>query len=259
MKIGVSTSCFYPLETEKSLEEIGKNGVKYTEVFFNANCELKQEFIRELIKIKDYYGIEILSVHPTMSLAESFMLFSSYDRRYDEGIEDYKRYADIAAEFGAKYIIMHGGKVNNVLNDDGYFERFYKISEEVNKNGVQVLQENVAKCRANNLDFLRRMNESLKDDARFCIDVKQCLRGGYSPFDAVKLLGESVKHLHISDSNETNDCLLPLCGDFDFKKFTDVALQSGFTGNAIIEVYSNAYEKYSEIFNSYQKVLQLMD
>ncbi len=256
MKIGVSTSCFYPLETEKSLKEIGENGVKYTEIFFNANCELKQEFVNELIKIKDFYGIEVLSVHPTMSLAESFMLFSSYDRRYDEGIEDYKRYADIASQFGAKYIIMHGGKVNNVMDDDGYFERFYKISKEVNKNGVWVLQENVAKCRANSLDFLRRMSQSLKDDARFCIDVKQCIRGGYSPFDAVKMLGSKVKHLHISDSNGKDDCLLPLNGNFDFNKFFKTAANSGFSDNAVVEVYSSAYKNYSEIFNSFGKLIK---
>ena len=47
MKIGVSTSCFYPVETEIALEEIGKAGVKVTEVFFNAQSELKPAFCVE--------------------------------------------------------------------------------------------------------------------------------------------------------------------------------------------------------------------
>ena len=42
MNIGVSTASFYPLETELSLENLGKAGIKHTEVFFNAACELKQ-------------------------------------------------------------------------------------------------------------------------------------------------------------------------------------------------------------------------
>ena len=45
MNIGVSTASFYPLETEAALEELGKAGVKYTEIFFNALSELKPAFI----------------------------------------------------------------------------------------------------------------------------------------------------------------------------------------------------------------------
>ena len=119
MKIGVSTSCLYPLETEKALLSVAEAGVKTTEVFFNANCELQKDFVFELKRIKDEYGMEIVSLHPTMSLAESFMFFSNYQRRYAEGMEFYKRYAEIAGELGAKYIIMHGGKPNRVLDNRG--------------------------------------------------------------------------------------------------------------------------------------------
>ena len=57
MNIGVSTASFYPLETELSLENLGKAGIKHTEVFFNAACELKQSFIDMLMDIKEEYGI----------------------------------------------------------------------------------------------------------------------------------------------------------------------------------------------------------
>ena len=40
MKIGVSTACFYPLETEKSLVAAAQGGSVCTELFFNADCEL---------------------------------------------------------------------------------------------------------------------------------------------------------------------------------------------------------------------------
>ena len=41
MNIGVSSASFYPLETELALEEIGKGGIKYCEIFFNAQSELR--------------------------------------------------------------------------------------------------------------------------------------------------------------------------------------------------------------------------
>ena len=40
MNIGASSSCFYPLETEKSLLLVGKAGIRITEVFFNSPSEL---------------------------------------------------------------------------------------------------------------------------------------------------------------------------------------------------------------------------
>ena len=85
MKIGVSTACFYPLETEKALLKVAQSGVACTEVFFNALCELQPSFINELSKIQQEYNTCITAVHPTMSLAESFMLFSAYERRFAEG------------------------------------------------------------------------------------------------------------------------------------------------------------------------------
>ena len=91
MNIGVSTASFYPLETEAALEELGKAGVKYTEIFFNALSELKPAFIDILEDILDNYDMKVTSVHPTMSLAESFMIFSSYERRYYEAEEQYRR------------------------------------------------------------------------------------------------------------------------------------------------------------------------
>ena len=127
MKLGVSTASYYPLETELALEEIGKSGVKNAEIFFNCESELKDSFIEILLDIKEKYGINITSVHPTMSLAESFMIFSAYDRRFYESIEKFRRYSEVAADLGAKYIILHGGKPNGILSDEEYCERYMRL------------------------------------------------------------------------------------------------------------------------------------
>ena len=82
MNLGISTASFYPLETELALEELGKAGVKNTEIFFNAESELKDSFIEILLCLKEKYIINITAVHPAMSFAESYMLISAYDRRY---------------------------------------------------------------------------------------------------------------------------------------------------------------------------------
>lgn len=256
MKIGISTSCLYPEYTERALLEIAQNGVELTEIFFNANCELEPDFIKKLREIRDSYGIKISSVHPTMSLAESFMLFSNYDRRFYEGLEVYKRYGEIAAELGAQFVIMHGGKPNNAIDNRQYYERFATVADAVKKSGGTLLQENVVHFRAGSPEVLREMNEYLGDDAAFCLDVKQSIRGGYSPFQVLELLGDKIKHLHLSDNTPQNDCMLPLTGEFDFKAFIQKAVENGFSGDAVIELYRNAFGESKELFASHKALCE---
>ena len=259
MKIGISTASYYPMETELALEEIGKSGVKTTEIFFNAKCELKSSFIDILANIKDKYGMEITSVHPTMSLAESFMIFSAYERRFYEALDDYSRYSEVAAELGAKYIIMHGGKPNGILSDEEYCERYMMLKAAALKNGITVLQENVAHHRAGEIEFLRSMKEILSDDAEFCIDIKQAIRCGYDPLEIIKEFYSNTRHYHISDHSTASDCLLPGNGNFNFKGFFDFLKGKNYTGSCIIEVYRNAYKDLEEINNSYNSLQMFSD
>lgn len=254
MNIGVSTSCFYPLETELSLEKIGKAGVPFSEIFFNASSELKPAFIDILKDIQKEYGINITSIHPTMSLAESFMIFSEYERRFYQSLDDFARYSEIAAELGAKYIILHGGKPNGLTTDEEYCERYMMLNEQTRKNGITVLQENVVHFRAGEIEFLRSMRNILGDDAQFCLDIKQSIRSGYNPFDLLYEFYDNIKHFHISDHSLASDCLLPLNGKFNFPLFFETLKQKGYNGAFIIEVYKNAYHDFNEVFDSYKKL-----
>lgn len=257
MNIGISTASFYPLETELALEEIGKSGIKTAEIFFNAESELKPSFIDILFDIKNEYGMNITSLHPTMSLAESFMIFSNYERRFYEAIDKFSRYSEIAAQLGAKYIILHGGKPNGILSDEEYCERYMALNRSTKKNGITVLQENVVLFRAGDIEFLRSMKNILGNDAQLCFDIKQAVRCGYNPLDLLQEFIENIKHCHISDHSLASDCQLPLNGRFDFESFFRILKDNNFKGSSIIEVYNNAYKSYNDIFYSYKKLSEI--
>ncbi len=258
MKIGVSTASLYPLETEIALEEIGKAGVKDTEIFFNAESELKPSFVDTLLDIKENYGLNITAVHPTMSLAESFMIFSEYERRFRDALQKFALYSEIAAELGAKYIILHGGKPNGLTTDEEYCEKFMALNRETQKNNVMVLQENVVNYRSGDIEFLRSMREILDDDAQFCFDIKQSIRCGYNPLDLINEFCDNICHFHISDHSLAGDCLLPLRGKFDFKTFFEILKQKDYKGACMIEVYKNAYKNKKEIFDSLQELKRII-
>ena len=96
MQVGVSTSCLFPLETEKALIKIGEMGIDRAEIFLNSPSEAKPEFAKLLRKIADDYGIKLSAVHPYCSETEGMTFFGNYPRRFDDGIEEYRRRLYIA-------------------------------------------------------------------------------------------------------------------------------------------------------------------
>ena len=64
MQIGISSSCLYPMQTEEALRTVGELGAKTAEIFFNSYSELKKPLLNEIKNIKEYYGINVRSIHP---------------------------------------------------------------------------------------------------------------------------------------------------------------------------------------------------
>ena len=122
--IGVSSACFYPVETEKSLETAGECGFHTVELFLNSHSELEDEFIEKLIAIKEKYNLDIVSVHPFASFAESFYLFSNYERRYTDILPLYDRLFEVTAKLGADIFVFHGAKIPGSISDEEYCRRF---------------------------------------------------------------------------------------------------------------------------------------
>ncbi len=258
MKIGVSTASLYPNLTEVALETIGKAGVKTCEIFFNCESELEPAFVKTLLDIKNRYDMDITAIHPTNSLAESFMIFSEYERRFCESLNKFARYSEVAATLGAKYINLHGGKPNGLTSDYEYCERYMALNRETRKNGVTVLQENVVRYRSGDIDFLRSIRDILREDAQLCFDIKQAIRCGYNPTDLIDEFYENIRHFHISDHTKDLDCLLPFNGNFDFCSFFENLKNKNFSGACVIEVYKNAYKNPHEIFDSYKNLKNIL-
>ena len=132
-----------------------------------------------------------------------------------------------------------------------------RLKEVTRRNGIDILQENVVRFRAGEIDFLRSMKNILGDEAELCIDLKQSLRCGYNPYDLINEFSDNIKHYHISDHSISSDCLLPLNGGFDFENFFSVLKSNGFNGSCIIEGYKDCYNSYENVYNSFNKLKNL--
>lgn len=250
MNFGISTSCFYPLNTEEALEYLGKSGVKQCEVFLNTLSETTPEFAKNLKSIADYYGLKIVSAHPFSAFAETFMLFSEYQRRFDDTLEFYKRTFEVTALLGADISVIHGGLVPAKISHGEYFERFKKLIDAGKEFGIRVAPENVNRHLSESPAFLREMKAALGSDFNLVFDVKQAVRAGFEPLEFAKEFADDIIHVHISDHDGENDCLPPSKGHFDFKELFSVLDGVGYGGSFIIELYRQNYGKYKELLKS---------
>ena len=250
MPIGVSSSCLYPLSPLESLETIAKLGVKTSEVFFNSPSEITLEYAKKLCQIKDEYGIDIVSLHPYTSFAETVMLFSEYERRFTDTLEYYKQIFEVTASIGARITVIHGSKLPGKIKHEEYFERFAKMIEEGKKFGVTVAQENVNNHFSENPDFMKKMRAYLGNDFKIIFDVKQAVRAGFEPLGFAKEFANEIIHIHLSDHKEGFDCLPPSEGVFEFGKLFEIMKNAGYNGSYVIELYRHNYNKPADLVKS---------
>lgn len=250
--VGISTSCFYPMETENALRAAAEAGIRHFEVHFSTFSELSDSYIKEIRKMLRHYGAQVHSVHPFYSMLESAMFFSDYnERRFADGLEIYKQHFHTAARLGAEYLVFHGGqtigKSRVMVSHDEYIERYNMLCECGRKSGVTLLHENVYTHIAQTPEFCRKMVEYLGDKALFTFDNKQARRAGYDSAEFARALSGHIRAVHISDCDREHDCLLPGKGHEDFDAIRNA--MSGDDDRAFwaIEVYNDAFRDAEEI------------
>lgn len=256
---GVSSACFYPVETETALKLTGEYGYRNVELFLNSHSELYDDFVEKLISVKEKYNLNIVSVHPFASFAESFNLFSNYERRYTDILPLYDRFFEVTAKLGASFFVFHGAKIPGTISDEEYCRRFRHLIEMGKKYGIQVCHENVVHHRCESPDYLKMMRDNIGEDFKMVLDIKQAHRAGFSPYDFIEKLSDAIVHIHISDRNSEKDCITPLKGEFDFPAFFKTMEKTGYEGKYIIELYEWSYETKEEIFEAYKKLQKLAE
>lgn len=257
MKFGISTASFYPDLTEKAFEGICKFGVPYAEIFFNTMSEIEEGFVKNLKSVADYYGTKVLSFHPFTCAFEPFMLFSNYERRFNDAIEYHKKYFNAMNILGTEIFVLHGDRAGSQTEPSDYYERFAVLRDLGKSFGVTVAQENVVRCKSRDLDFLVNMRKYLKGDVSFVFDNKQAVRSNVDYRDFIDALGDSIVHVHISDNNEERDCLPLGMGNLDVSDLLSRLKEKGYEEGVIVELYRDAFTNTESIFNSYKLLTKL--
>lgn len=256
MVFGISTASFYPQLTEVTLQQFAHRQMKCCEVFFNTLSEIRPEYVEELARIASAAGIFIPSAHPFTCAFEPFMLFTGYERRFQDALEWHRHYFDAMNRLGAGIFVFHGDRNGSALPDEEYFCRFARLQELGREYGIVVAQENVSRCRSGSLDFLCRMRDYLGSRAAFVFDNKQAVRSGVETADYFRELGKNVVHVHISDHAGDQDCM-PLREDSPV--IADLLLQLkqfDYSGAVVIELYGEQLAEMECVYTSLQRLIE---
>lgn len=249
MEVGISTACFYPEPTEKGLEKVVRAGIPAAEVFLNTFSEAEPDFIGQLREILKQGDTRVLSLHPFTGWMEPMLFFTGYQRRFQDGLELFKRLSEAALMLGTDLLVFHGDNFHADRSPESYAECFGRLFETGKQCGVRIVQENVCRCASKNPELFPALIHQIPD-CGFTLDVKQALRSGVTAMEVYEKMGGHLAHLHLSDSSPQETCLLPGEGTFDFRRFFERLRQDGYRGNAVVEVYHHNFREEKTLFDS---------
>ncbi len=258
-EVGLSSACFYPLETENSLARLKALGVKKCELFIHSFSEMTPEFTDKIKRVRDEAEMMFLSLHPFTAFAESYCLFSSYERRFIDTLPFYRRYFEICAEIGAPIFVLHGEHLKPSIDFETYIKRYEILFDSAAELGVTLCHENVVAHTCQDPAFMRRMADALGKKFRIVYDLKQARRSGFTDEDFLPLLADCLEHVHVSDYDDTKDCVPPFEGKRDLGSFMRLLRDCGYTGDYIVELYRWSWTDESQLTCSLRKTQELVD
>lgn len=251
MKIGISTASFYPTEIEQGIQNAADLGFRRIELFVNAESEYIPPLRTALKNQLDALGLQVVSLHPYTSSIEGHLLFSDYARRTQDALDQYARYFEAAAIFGASYFTFHGELLRTrglppAQVESRRFETYRALCARAAEYGICFTQENVSWCKSSDLMFLKKLYDNVPELC-YTLDIKQAHRAGHTWEDYVDTVGDRIVNLHISDYTEQTDYLLPGQGEVNFSTLFRRLEACGYQGNALVEVYSSDFTALEQL------------
>lgn len=244
VSLGASSGALYPhVSTEDVPAAAARLGLRSVEVMLQTAGEYAPEFIAVVKANAEAAGVKIHAVHTMFNLHP---LLDRYPRRAAEGRALFQQGIEAAAALGAKVLVWHGARKQDVASPDGW-ERFIALTSELAKacgeHGVTLGLENVSWCALAQVrhvvQFATRLEEiGTPEEIGFVFDPFQAIEAGANPFMMLAAMGNRVVDVHISDYHHhdiTARHLPPGDGDLPWSALIRAIAGSGYTGPMMIE------------------------
>jgi sugar phosphate isomerase/epimerase/predicted metal-dependent hydrolase len=244
VSIGASSGAFYPhTPTELVPAAAAMLGIRSIELMLQTASEYQPEFIDQVAANARAAGVRVHAIHTMHSLHP---MFDSYARRAAEGRALFQQGIAAAAKLGAKILVWHGAKRQDVATEEGW-GRFIALTTELaracGEAGVTLAIENVSWCALAQVrhvvQFATRLNAiGSPEEIGFVFDPFQAVEAGANPFMMLAAMGNRIVDVHISDYREQDASarhLVPGDGDLPWSALIRAIAGSGYSGPMMIE------------------------
>jgi sugar phosphate isomerase/epimerase len=234
MRIGLSTSCVYPLGTEAAFAAAAELGYDGVEVMVTRD-ETTQS-AAPLLALAERYGVPILSIHAPVLLLTHFV----WGRDPRVKLE---RSAELAAAVGAETVVVHPP----FRWQSGYAEDFLDIVRSTAATAeVTIAVENMFPWKVAGRSmaaYSPGWNPVGMDCDAVTLDFSHAALSGLDGLDLARALGERLRHVHLcdgsgalDDSRVFDEHLLPGRGSQPVAEVLHLLAASAWPGAVVAEV-----------------------
>ena len=248
MKLGMFTSGYQRNDLEHIFIDAKRFGYDYIELWGGRPHayapDLKNGDMKELLRLRDKYGVEIRGYCPEHNAYPYNYMIGSEAQRQD-AIEYLKLCFDMAKEMGADYTLISSGHAGYGADHDQIWNRLEKSIRELvdhaEKIGMKIVMEaltvyesNVIKS-ANDLKKLFTIIDS-PNLVGMC-DIVPPYTQHESIMDYFDKLGDKMYHLHLIDGrHDSDDHVMPGEGEIPLPELIKELKEISYDKTATIEL-----------------------
>ena len=248
MKLGMFTSGYQRNDLEHIFIDAKRFGYDYIELWGGRPHayapDLKNGDMKELLRLRDKYGVEIRGYCPEHNAYPYNYMIGSEAQRQD-AIEYLKLCFDMAKEMGADYTLISSGHAGYGADHDQIWNRLEKSVRELvdhaEKIGMKIVMEaltvyesNVIKS-ANDLKKLFTIIDS-PNLVGMC-DIVPPYTQHESIMDYFDKLGDKMYHLHLIDGrHDSDDHVMPGEGEIPLPELIKELKEINYNKTATIEL-----------------------
>ncbi len=233
IRVGMSTSCVFPLPLEEAFRLARLAGFDGVEIMVTNDSSTQDA--ERLGALSRSYGIPILSIHAPVLLATQLVWGTDPARKLD-------RSAELARAVGAQTVVVHPP----FRWQAAYSRRFEAVVGELaDQYGVEVAVENMFTWTIGG-QVVRAYSPSPYptdlDVRSMTLDFSHAALGGRDGLEFALAMGERLRHVHLCDGlggTIFDEHLIPGHGSQPVAEVLGMLANTGWSGSIVAEVHTH--------------------
>jgi len=237
IRIGMSTSCVYPLGTESAFRLARQAGFDGVEVMVTA--ERTTQRASALLALADRHELPVMSIHAPVLFLTQWM--------WGDARGKLERSAELANAVGASSVVVHPPFVWQYR----YARRFTELVREISEaSGVELCVENMFSWKVGRRvlrAYAPSIDPTAMDVDAMTLDFSHASLSGRDSLELALAMGDRLRHVHLCDGSRSvlegqvsDQHLIPGRGSQPVAEVLSHLASQDWDGQIVAEVHTSA-------------------